>query len=228
MNTKTVIFSLGGSLIVPKGIIDIKFLKEFKRFILTLLDNKYRVVLIAGGGGICRYYNDEAKKITAIKNENLDLIGIAATKLNAELIRSIFSDYAYFKVIANPYTKIKTNKKIIVASGWKPGFSSDKDAVIWAKNFKGELVINLSNIDFVYNKDPRKYSDAKPIKEISWTDFRKIGGNKWLPGKSWPFDPVASRLAQQFKLKVIVINGQKIKNLKNCLMGKNFKGTIIG
>jgi uridylate kinase len=225
---KTVIFSLGGSLIVPKGIIDTKFLKEFRQFILNLLSKKYRVVLIAGGGGTCRYYNEGAKSVTTVKNKDLDLIGIAATKLNAELIRSIFSDYAYPEVIANPYTKIKTNKKVIVASGWKPGFSSDKDAVIWAENLKGELVINLSNIDFVYDKDPRKYSDAKPIKEISWTDFRKIVGNKWLPGMSWPFDPIASRLAQQLELKVVVANGQNLKNLQDCLMGRNFKGTTIG
>lgn len=228
---KWLIFSLGGSIIVPsrKDKIDIKFLKKFRRFILNLLRKKYKIVIIAGGGGLSRKYNQAARKTAKIDNKDLDWLGIAATKLNAELLRVIFSQYAYPKVIDNPTYKLTnlSTYKLIIASGWKPGCSTDKDAVLWAKNLDAKMILNLTNIDFVYDKNPNKYPNAKPIKKITWPDYRKIVGDKWSPRLSTPFDPIASKLAQKYKLKVVILNGQKINNLKNYLSNKKFTGTII-
>ena len=224
---EAIILSLGGSLIVPQGKIAVNFLKKFKKLILKLLKQGYKIVVITGGGGVNRQYNQGAQRIAKIKDLDLDWLGISITKVNAELVRTIFSKYAYSQVIADPNTKIKTSKKLIIASGWKPGCSSDKDAVLWAKNLKAKTIINMSDINYVYDKDPDKYADAKPLKQISWKDFLKIVGTKWSPRTSAPFGPPASKLAQKLKLKVIVLNGKKLKNLENCLKGKNFQGTII-
>jgi len=224
---KTLIFSLGGSLIVPNDVISVNFLRKFRELILKLLRKGQRIVLIIGGGGTNRKYNASAQKISKIKNLDLDWLGIATTKLNAEFIRCIFGDYAYPQVVDDPHTKMSSKYKLIVASGWKPGCSSDKDAVLWAQNLKAEAVFNLSDIDFVYDKDPDKYPNAKPLKKVSWTDFIKIVGRKWSPRKSAPFGPPASLLAQKLGLKVVILNGKNIKNLENCLNNKKFKGTII-
>lgn len=226
-NKKIIIFSLGGSLVVPKGKIAVNFLKKFRNLILKLLKRGYHIVIIVGGGGTNRYYNKEAQKITLIDNKDLDWLGIASSKLNSELLRVIFSKQAYQKVIDNPNTKIKTNKKLIIASGWKPGCSTDKDAVLWAKNFGAKKIINLSDINYVYDKDPGKYKDAQPIKKIKWKEFLKIVGTKWSPRTSSPFGPPASKLAKDLGIEVIVINGKDIKNLENCINNKDFKGTLI-
>jgi len=85
----------------------------------------------------------------------------------------------------------------------------------------------LTNVDYVYDKDPNKFKSAKPFKEISWKDYLKLIEQKWIPGMSAPFDPIASKLAQKFKFKVIILNGRKLKNLENYLENKNFTGTII-
>ena len=95
-----------------------------------------------------------------------------------------------------------------------------------AKNYGAKTVINLSNIDYVYTKDP-KLAGAKKIEKISWTEFRKIVGNKWDPGLHAPFDPIASKHAQQNKLRVVVMNGKDFKNLENLISGRKFKGTVI-
>jgi len=224
---KTLILSLGGSLIVPQGKIAINFLKKFRELVVKLLKQGYKIVIITGGGGVNRQYNQGAQKIAKIKDLDLDWLGISITKVNAELVRAIFSQYAYCQVIADPNTKIKTNKKLIIASGWKPGCSSDKDAVLWAKNLKAKTIVNMSDINYVYDKDPDKYINAKPLKKINWKNFLKIVGTKWLPRISAPFGPPASKLAYKLKLKVIVLNGKKLKNLENCLKGKNFQGTLI-
>ena len=224
---QALIFSLGGSLIIPEQTVDTLFLKKFRAFILFLLKSGHKIVIVTGGGQTSKKYNLAATKISQVKNIDLDWLGIAATKLNAELLRVIFSQQAYSQVLDNPNQKIRTNKKLIIASGWKPGCSSDLDAVLWANNFQARLLINLTDIDFVYEKDPDQYPKARPIKQINWADFRKIIGNQWSPRLSRPFGPPAARLAQKNKLKVLILNGRKLDNLKNYLKGKNFKGTII-
>ena len=225
MAKESIIISLGGSIIVPDDI-NTSFLKKFKKLILKH-SKKRKIVIVCGGGKTARKYNNAALKISKINNFNLDLIGIRATKLNAELVRVIFGNNAHKEVIENPTKKIKTNKKIIIASGWIPGFSSDMDAVLLAKNLKAKKVINLSNISYAYTKDPKKYKDAKKIKEISWTNFQKIVGTKWIANTSFPFDPEASKKAKQLKLTVIIAKGTDLNNLNNILNNKPFKGTTI-
>ena len=221
---KTIVLSLGGSIIVP-GKIDVGFLKQFRELILKTND---KVVIICGGGKTCRNYISAAKCVTNLEKDADDWVGIMSTRLNAELVKSIFGKYAHDKVIYEFDKKIKSDKKIIIGAGWKPGCSSDMDAVLATKMFNTDTVINLSNIDYVYDKDPRKFSDAKPIKKISWKDFRKLVGDKWIAGINKPFDPVSTKKAEKLKLKVIVMKGTDINNLEDFFKGRKFKGTVIG
>ena len=123
---------------------------------------------------------------------------------------------------------VKFSGRILVAGGWKPGFSTDTDAVYLARRFGASKIINLSNIAKVYTDDPRKNPDAKPIDSINWEDFRKMVGDEWVPGKNAPFDPIASRLAQESGIKVICADGRNTENTLAILEGGNFEGTVIG
>jgi uridylate kinase len=220
------VISLGGSLLVP-GEIDIKFLKKFKSIIEREIKFGKKFIIIVGGGKTARNYQNAAKSLTKVSNEDLDWLGIHATRINAHLLLTIFRKYAYYRIIKNPKEKVEFKEKILVAAGWKPGFSTDYDAVLLAKTYGSDTIINLTNVDYVYDKDPNKFKDAKPFKEISWKDYLKLIDQKWIPGMSAPFDPVASKLAQKFKFKVVILNGKKLKNLKNYLENKKFKGTLI-
>lgn len=225
---KTIIISLGGSLIVPEQI-DIDFLKRFREVVLKFAKNN-KIAIICGGGRTCRIYQDAAKKVTEISDGDLDWIGIKATRINAELIRSIFGKDASNEVINDPEDKNINNipkHKIIIGAGYLPGHSSDMDAVLLAKNIGADEIINMTNIDYVYDKDPKQYKDATPLKNITWKDFIKIIGDKWIPGKNTPFDPVAAKEARKLHINVIILNGNDLINLKNCLDGKGFRGTMI-
>ena len=114
-----------------------------------------------------------------------------------------------------------------MAGGWEPGCSTDFDAVLIAKNFSAKTVINLSNIDYVYNKNPKEFPDARPIEKISWKDYRKMFGGPWTPGFNSPFDPVAAKEAEKLKMRVIIANGKNLENLEKILKGKKFVGTEI-
>jgi uridylate kinase len=117
---------------------------------------------------------------------------------------------------------------VLVAAGWKPGFSSDNDAVLLAKRFNAKTVINLSNIEKVYTGDPRIDPHAKPLDRISWDDFRAMVGDKWVPGTNVPFDPIASRHAHEAGIKVICAAGRNLENLGKIIRGGDFIGTTIG
>ncbi|MBN2367766.1 UMP kinase [Candidatus Woesearchaeota archaeon] len=225
MYMETIILSLGGSIICPDKP-DYFFLKDFKNFVISGLD-RYRFIIVCGGGKTNSYYNEAAARVSNIKKEDLDWIGIMATRLNAELVRSIFGELAYEKVIHGPEKEIKTDRKIILASGWKPGRSTDYVAVLLAKQLKVKVVVNMTNISYIYTKDPKKHPDAEKLFEVSWKDYRKIVGNRWSPRMNSPFDPVASREAQKMKLEVAVLNGTDLKNVEAYLSGNLFKGTII-
>lgn len=225
---KTLIISLGGSIIVPEpNKIDIEFLKKFRALILDFVKRDNRVVIITGGGKINKLYNESAQKIAKIKPVDLDWLGISFTKVNAELVRSIFGDAAHSQIIVNPTEAVTTSKKTIIGCGWKPGCSSDKDAVLIAQNLGAKTIVNLTNIDYVYTADPRKDKSAKPIKEMTWNEYKKIIGGKWVPRLSSPFDPVAARLAAKIGLEVVIMQGTDIGNFKKFLAGKEFKGTVI-
>ena len=224
---KTIVMSLGGSIIVP-GEIQIKFLKLFREFILKFLRKDYKFIIVTGGGSVARNYINAASEISKIPDEDKDWLGIHATRINAHLIRTIFRKEAYPVVLDNPLKKINGAKyKLFIASGWRPGWSTDYCAVLLAERFKADKIINASNIDYVYDKDISQYKDAKPIKEITWVKYRKIIGSKWSPGMKAPFDPIASKMAQKLKTTVIITRGTNLQNLENILLNKKFKGTVI-
>ncbi len=228
-----VVISLGGSLIVPRHI-DWEFLKKFHDLIVSEIKNDKRFVIITGGGYTAREYIQAAGKVTtSITHDDQDWLGIHATRMNAHLVKTIFRHYAHPRINKNPRTKADIKKhfakgeKIMIAAGWRPGWSTDYVATILAERLGAKTIINLSNIKYAYTKDPNKFKDAEIIKEINWKDFRKIVGNRWDPGLSAPFDPIASKLAQEIGAEVIIADGRNLKNLKKILDGEKFQGTII-
>jgi len=221
--------SVGGSLIVPDTI-DTTFLSEFKNLIerqITFSGRQF--IIIAGGGRTARRYQDAAANVTELDPEDLDWMGIHATRLNGHLLRTIFRDIAHPEIITNPdeITDVPKDCPLIIAAGYRPGASTDLRAVQVAINRGATRLINLSNIDYVYTADPRKHPDAQKIEEITWSDFMKLIPTEWNPGLSSPFDPVAARTAQQHNIEVTIINGQKTDELENYLEGTPFIGTKI-
>ena len=145
MKEETIVISLGGSMIIPEEI-DVEFLREFKKLILEHVALGKRFLIITGGGKVCRKYNAVAEELSAPTNADLDWIGIAALKLNAELLRVIFGADAHHEVVNNLTEKFSFDKPIIIGAAFGPGRSSDWNAVEGAKTIGAKKIINLSNI----------------------------------------------------------------------------------
>jgi uridylate kinase len=223
------VISLGGSIVAPDSV-DEAFLKEFLVLIGEMLkqDEQRRFIFVVGGGGPARNYQKAYRSICEhIIDNEADWIGVMATRLNAQLIKAIMGDWCTQDVVIDPTQTEAFAGRVLVAAGWKPGFSSDYDAVLLAERFNADKVINLSNIEKVYTDDPKKNPDAKPIDAISWADFRAMVGDEWVPGKNVPFDPIASRHASKIGIKVICAAGKDLPNLKKILNDEAFIGTTI-
>ena len=225
------IVSLGGSIIAPDGV-DHVFLASFRDAVVQFLERnkEARLVFVAGGGAPARVYQKALRSIRDDADQRIqDWLGIKATHLNAMLIKGIFSEYAPDDIVTDPTANdIQFTGRILTAGGWKPGFSTDTDAVYLARRFGGRRIINLSNISKVYSADPRTDKNAVPLDSISWHDFRAMVGDEWTPGKNAPFDPIASRLAEESGITVICADGRNISNTIAILEGREAEGTVIG
>lgn len=226
---ETIVMSVGGSLIVPDSI-DTLFLADFKNLIeRQIATSGRRFIIIAGGGKTARRYQDAAAAVTELDPEDLDWMGIHATRLNGHLLRTVFRDIAHPIMITNPdeIVDVPRGSQLVIAAGYRPGASTDLRAVQIAIHCNAHKLINLSNIDYVYTNDPRKDSHAQKIEDISWHEFMKLIPTEWNPGLSSPFDPVAARVAYTHKLEVAIINGLKLPELEQYMNNEPFVGTRI-
>jgi uridylate kinase len=85
------ILSVGGSIIIPKTGFDIPFLKKFRAMILDRIKKGDRFILVIGGGATCRQYQDAAKQVVKMSDEELDWLGIHTTIYNAIFVRFLLN-----------------------------------------------------------------------------------------------------------------------------------------
>ena len=227
----TTVISLGGSIVAPAAP-DSDFLSAFielAREYLALSPER-RLILVVGGGGLARTWQRAYRESGGPCDDNdaQDWIGIMATRLNAQLVKALLGPLCPQDVVTDPTSLSLFMGRVLVAAGWKPGFSTDYDAVLLAERFDASRLLNLSNIAKVYTADPRVYPSASPIDAISWSDFLAIVGDEWIPGKNLPFDPVAAHRAAELRLSVVCASGRDLDNLRRILEGESFVGTLIG
>ncbi len=226
----TTVISLGGSIVVPDHV-DIEFVNSFVHRMRDRLscDTAWRLALVIGGGATARVYQQAARNMDPdCPPVTQDRIGIAATRVNAEVVRAAFGNLCPDPVVIDPTAPGPITGRVVIAGGWKPGFSTDNVAVRLAESLGATTVINLSNIKQIYTADPKTNTDAEPLIAITWSEFLEIAGEEWIPGKNTPFDPVASRRSAKLGMKVIAADGRDLDNLEAILEDRDFLGTTIG
>ncbi len=222
-----IVVSVGGSLLVPDAI-DTAFLERFRDTVLAHVERGFSFYIVAGGGMTARNYQRAAETVRGdLDAEDVDWLGIHATRLNAHLLRALFKEDAQGRIVKNPTRGVRGKDPVIIGAGWRPGRSTDYCAVQAAIQLGAKRLVNLSNIDRVYTADPRHDPSAQPIDRIGWSEFRALIPDSWDPGLSSPFDPVASKLAHEHKMEVAVMNGARLEELDKYLAGEAFTGTVI-
>jgi len=240
---KTVVIALGGSIVYPgtePNGIDAAFLRRFKKFLMPFVRRGTKFVLVVGGGKLARRFQEAAHAISKLTDEDKDWIGIHATRLNGHLLRTIFRDVADPVMIDVRGRLKKLVYPVTIASGWRPGWSTDYVAIQLAVDFGAKEVVIAGKPSHVFDRDPVKKSrrgsarsargskSPKPFDAITWSAYRKLIPRKWTPGLGAPVDPVGAALAERAGIDAVVLDGRNLANFAALLKGAEFVGTIIG
>ncbi len=247
------IIDLGGAIVSPVNCEgpDVTFITELLSFLHNWWqkDELRHLGLVVGGGAPARRYQMAALAVhqklqqdiilPKLSNEALDWQGIRATHLNGEFIRLLASSFKDKDMPSQGFVTqplltqydnlppVDTLGRIVVGSGWKPGFSTDYDSVLLAEHVGAKRLLCLSNIAQIYDDDPAQNTNARPLVELSWENYQKMISNQWNPGQSMPFDPMATARAAEIGLELIFADGRNLDNLQKILRGQNFVGTIL-
>lgn len=222
-----VVIALGGSLVSPEGV-DTNFVSSFITLISEYAQQGRSFAVIVGGGSLNKTYNKALQEIIETSPHMLDWLGIYATRMNAQFIRLAFKECASTTIVTNPedFEISDMDASVVVGAGWKPGWSTDYVSVCLANKIGAPYIVNMSNIPCVYDKDPHTYSDAISYEKLNWAQYRALIPEEWSPRLSTPFDPMASRQAEESGLEVAIMGGD-IDNLKHYLTSNTFTGTRI-
>ncbi len=230
MGKKTIVISLGGSLIVPKKV-DYEFLDEF-RYVLLKNKANYKFIIVCGGGSISRIYMKGLENENIRKKEELQgYLGVSVTRLNARLLTYFFGKDANQGVphdMKDIENLLKKNDFVFCgALRYGRRETSDSTAAKIANHFHADF-INLTDVHGLHDKDPKKHRSAKFIHEISHKDFLKMANKlKYKPGQHFVLDQKAAKIIKKYNIKTYIL-GHYVGNLDNLLNNRHFVGTIIG
>lgn len=213
-----IVISLGGSLI---SLNEPDYIKKVADLIKKA-SNDFEVYVVVGGGKLARNYINIARKFCRDESY-LDKIGILATRMNAMLLNSFFR-----KDVPETVEEAIKMETPVIMGGTTPGHSTDAVSAMVAKRANANLIIIATDVDGVYDKDPKKYKDAKKFDRIGIQELKKISGNEWnKAGESSVIDAIACRIIEEEKIPTFVLNGKNLKELENAIYGKKFNGTVV-
>jgi len=222
-----VVLSVGGSSINGKGEPDLKFLKAFAKI---MKKSKHRIGILTGGGSIARLYANAARKLGATEYE-ADSIAITSTKQNAQLVIAALhaEGVDVHKSVLHGFEEAKSApNKVVVMGGTIPGITTDTDAVLLAEAMGGKRLVNVSNVEGIYDGDPRKNPKAKKYDKMTYEQLINLAmlSDKRKAGTHFVFDLLACKLIARSKIETHFV-GNDIKEVENAIEGKKHKGTIV-
>ncbi|MFH1787067.1 MAG: UMP kinase [archaeon] len=217
-----VVISLGGSVLVPE--LEEERVRGYGKAI-SRLSKEHDVKVVVGGGKIARKYISVARALGA--NEGFcDQLGIDCTRLNASLLIPAVEN-CYPEVVKTVADALKIEGKVVVMGGTVPGHTTDAVSALLAESWRADLFINVTNVDGVYDKDPRKFSDAKKFKRLSAPDLVKLcAGYLMAAGPNVVIDLLAAKVIERSKIRTLVIDGKDPENVIRAVDGKH-DGTEI-
>ncbi len=225
---------IGGSLLFTKEkIINKEIITEFCKIFLESPDYD-QLVIVSGGGIIARDYIKAVRAFT--ENEALcDTFGIEISRINSKLIAAAFMDKAY-PLIPKSMEELSTallSKKIIVIGGLQPGQSTTSVALEVSEFIRADQLIILTDVDGIYDNDPKKFKDAKLLKQLNYAQLQDLilnlkGDKQAAAGEYRIFDAVSLQILKRSKLKILLMSGKKLDQFKKFWNGeKEIIGTFI-
>ncbi len=228
---ETVVVGFGGSVVAPAEL-DIAFLRNLATHIRAWSSQR-RLFVVVGGGQAARRYIRAAREL-GVPEEELDRIGIMATRLNAQLIDSLVHDPTLGVPRGIPATPAEAadlarDGHVVVMGGTDPGHSTDYVAAELALTTGADRLVIATNVDGVYTADPRTHPDAERRERLTFRQLLDIIKEvKWTQaGAPGVIDAPASLLIARNGLTTHVVEGHDLENVGQAVRGEAFNGTLV-
>ncbi|MFW9853865.1 MAG: UMP kinase [Candidatus Thorarchaeota archaeon] len=216
--------SLGGSVINP-GEIDTQFLEQFTGMIKSFF-HQSKFVVVCGGGKVARQYIAGLPK--GLTEGERDTMAIAATWLNARLLSYYFRGHCSV-ILPTTLTEVAEQLQtydVSLTGGFLPAVKTDEDAAVLADLVGSDILINVTNVDGIYDKDPQEFSDAKKHDVLTYREFYEVVSPLSLgAGSKAPFTLIAAKICERTNVRIVVCF-KDIEKIREAIQGKNV-GTVI-
>lgn len=221
-----IVIRIGGSVISSPP--NSKLMAQYADLLKKLKAHGHEIVAVVGGGAIARDLIKIAGEM-GLNESDKDWVAIFVSRLFALLFVMRLGDLGCGTVPVSIDETVSCSKKgkIVVMGGLKPGMTTDAVAAMAAERLKARLLIKATDQEGIYTKDPEKFPEAAKIDEIKFKDlFTSLEEDKHKAGIQQILDPVAVRVLQKSRIKTVVVNGFKPKNILSAVQGKK-TGTMI-
>lgn len=230
---KRIMLKLSGEVFGGKkgSFIDDKTVLELCREIVAVKKMGVEIAIVVGGGNIWRYRDHKNSGFDRVLS---DQIGMVATVLNSMYLQGVFAKLGVEarvcsaleapKVVETFYPlkgrKHLSKGRIVICAGGtgSPFFTTDTAAALKALELKCDVLLKATKVDFVYDKDPMKYKNAKKFKKLSYSDV--------LSKCLGVMDLTAVSLCKEGNIPICVFNLTKKGNIARVAKGEDI-GTII-
>jgi uridylate kinase len=221
------VISIGGSILFEENEPNPEKFKAIVDVITKLHRSGKKIVLVVGGGKVARLYSGVAGSLNLNKFEQ-DLVGIKVTRLNAFLLAAAMPD-AHKKVLEDisDAKKVLDSGKIPVFGGLVPFFTTDSVAALLAEFFNG-VFVNLTDVDGIYDSNPKQNPDAIMFSEISYSRLVSLAiaaGSS--PGQNVVVDVACAMILKRSKIPAVFLNGNNLDNFMAYINGQSFVGTVV-
>ena len=231
MNKKRILLKLSGEALSGSkdNGIDFERVIEIAKEVKECLDMGFSIAIVVGGGNFWR-----GKANDFMERQTSDYIGMLATTMNALALQDAFRQIDVpvrvetaieMRKVAEFYIREKCEKHLekgrVVIFGCgtgNPFFSTDTAAALRAAEINADILVKATNVDGIYDKDPKKYKGAKLIKETTY--------NEVLNKKLKVMDLTAITLCMEEAIPIIVFNINKPGMLKQALITDDI-GSIV-
>ncbi len=194
---------------------------------ISAASRETRVVVVAGGGRLARRYIEAARRAGAGSNYVLDEIGIAVSRLNALLLASVI-DGAYPRPATSLGELVEAIAvhRVVAMGGLIPGQSTAAVAVEAAEAVGADLVIDLASVPYVYDKDPSRHRDARPLRRVTTRELLRVMEQGAAPGQYQLIDLHAVMLMERSGIRIVLTSYRRPEAILDILHGR-IEGTEI-
>ena len=221
-----VVIRIGGSVVASPP--DPELIRRYAEIVGDLRAQGHELVVIVGGGSLARDFIQLAKKVGLTEPEQ-DEAAISVSRVFAQIFAMRLGGLGWKTVPTSLEQAARALQKegVVVMGGLRPGMTTDSVAALLASTVDADLIVKATDQDGVYTKDPKMFSDAEKLDELSFDELdRLLEQDEHKAGIHQIVDPEAVRILKERRIRTVIVNGSRPENLTAAIKGEKI-GTSI-